>query len=254
MIARVGRPKDLAAAKDIASVIAKRASRYVLQELQTLQPENLASIIVKRWQDRGCSPITSCAPYAAHVLLVDLLFCLAMGADLIGRERPSNKVDFAYLYYLPFCMVFTSRDKLHARTAPLFLADNQVFVHGDDLKADLARLNKHYLKLPPEVKLRGVMSFAHYPPVEGDFLISRLWDQLMAPGWRDVAVQPPPIQSAEDTSKIISEINEIADAPRRTRVPPIPVQEAGAVIMRRRVPLHRGNWRMLPPEIEESRS
>src|SRR6266850_2213703 len=29
----------------------------------------------------------------AHLLLVDLLFCIALGADLIDRERPTNKID-----------------------------------------------------------------------------------------------------------------------------------------------------------------
>lgn len=76
---------------------------------------------MERWRANGSPPIVDFSPYTAHLLLVDLFFCIGLGADLIGRERPTNKIDIAYLYYLPFCMAFTSRDKLHERTAPLFL-------------------------------------------------------------------------------------------------------------------------------------
>ena len=44
------------------------------------------------------------------------------------------------------------------------MGDDQVFVSGRDLKADLAKLDAHYWALPADVKERGVMSFAHYPP------------------------------------------------------------------------------------------
>ena len=172
---------------------------------------------------------------------------------MIGRERPSNKIDIAYLYYLPFCMVFTSRDKLHQKTAPLFLDDDQVFVHGDDLKVDLAKLDAHYSLLSDEEKLRGVMSFAHYPPIDGDFLVSRLWDRLMKPEWREWAVRPHPITSKEDEAKIIAELNEIADAPRLNVATHVPLEEASAMVIKRRVPAYRGKWRMVPPEVEEAR-
>ena len=68
------------------------------------------------------------APYAAHVLTVELFFYLALSAGLISGDRPSNKIDIAYLYYLPFCMVFVSNDNLHAKTVPLFTDENRIFV------------------------------------------------------------------------------------------------------------------------------
>src|SRR5260221_6509186 len=168
-------------------------------------------------------------------MTVDLFFCLALGADLIGRERQSNKIDIAYLYYLPFCMIFTSRDELHQKTAPLFMDDGQVFVHGDELKADLAKLDAHYSSiLSDEEKLRGVMSFAHYPPVVGDFLVSKLWDKLMNPEWRKWAVGPPAIKSKESEAKIIAEINELTDAPRVNVAPHGSLEEASAMVVKRR--------------------
>jgi Arc/MetJ family transcription regulator len=126
-IKRLGRPKDLTAVKLMASEMVRRpGSRYVANALRALQPEHLGREVLERWKNEGCPPINEVAPYTAHVLLVDLFFCIGLGADLIGRERPTNKVDIAYLYYLPFCMAFTSRDRLHERTAPLFLDEKQV--------------------------------------------------------------------------------------------------------------------------------
>jgi len=254
IIKRIGRPRDLLAAKDAAAeLLQKRSSRYVSDALGALKPEGAARKIFERWEYLGRPPIKEVAPYTAHVMTVDLFFCLALGADLIGRERQSNKVDIAYLYYLPFCMIFTSRDKLHERTAPLFMDEGQVFVRGDDLKADLAKLDAHYSLLPDEEKLRGVMSFAHYPPVDGDFLVSKLWDKLMKPGWRERAVRPPEIKSKESEAKIVAAINEIADAPRLNAAPHVSLEEAGAMVVKRRVPIYRGKWRMVPPEVERAR-
>ena len=254
IIKRIGRPKDLLAAKIAATeLLERRSSRYVADALLALKPEGAAARILARWDYHGRPPIKEFAPYTAHVMTVDLFFCLALGADLIGRERPSNKIDIAYLYYLPFCMVFTSRDRLHERTVPLFLDEKQVFVRGDDLKADLAKLDAHYSVFSDAEKLRGVMSFARYPPVDGDFLISKLWDKLMSPEWRERATRPPEIISKETEAKIIAEINEIADAPQLRGEPPVSLEEAGAMIVKRRVPAYRGKWRMVPPEVENAR-
>ena len=180
IIKRIGRPRDLAAVRAAAAdLLQKPGSRYVADALGAYKPDDLGRVVLERWRTQGSPPIKLFAPYTAHLLLVDLFFCIGLGADLIGRERPTNKIDIAYLYYLPFCMAFTSRDRLHERTTPLFLDSRQVFIRGDDLKADLAKLDAHYSLLSDEEKLRGVMSFAHYPPVEGDFLVSKLWDKLM---------------------------------------------------------------------------
>jgi hypothetical protein len=125
------RPKDLVEAKDLAaSILAKPGARYVATYLKSLDPEGLSRAAFRRWDTHGKPPITTYAPYTAHILLVDLFFTIALGADLAGRERPTNRIDMSYLYYLSFCLVFTSRDKLHQRTAPLFLDERQVFLHG----------------------------------------------------------------------------------------------------------------------------
>ena len=51
--------------------------------------------------------------------------------------------------------VSTSKDGLHGRIAPLLITERQCFVHGDDLKRDLARLNVHYEGLPEAEKQKA---------------------------------------------------------------------------------------------------
>lgn len=128
--------------------------------------------ILARWNAAGLPGIRIYAPYLTHILTVDLFFYLAMAASQVGSQRRSNMADMAYLYYLPFCMVLTSRDNLLVRTAPLFLRADQSFVHGDDLKADLKRLDLHYDALPEEEKKKGVYHFAAYPPDDDSFLVT----------------------------------------------------------------------------------
>jgi len=101
-----------------------------------LNPRNFQRVQA-RWVAAGRPPLHDFAPYTAHCLLVEVFFNVAIGKKLISPDRASNRVDMAYLFYLPFSMIFISNDKLHQRAAPLFMTDKQVFVVGDDLKKDL---------------------------------------------------------------------------------------------------------------------
>jgi hypothetical protein len=222
-------------------------------------PPELRRQIVARWKSLGGPVLWDFAPYTAHVITVDAFFNLALGSDLIGRERPSNKVDLAYLYYLPFCNVFVSNDRLHRRCVPCFLTEHhavvagrevsvrQEFITGDDLKADLAKLDAHYSALPEEVRARGVMAFAHHPPPDGDFLVTRLWDRFL-PKWRENIAREP--LGPEAHAKVLEHMKGMkqarpvgGEAARN-----VDAQSAGFVMFERRVPARRGKWRLLPPE------
>jgi hypothetical protein len=121
--------------------------------------------IKERWKRLKHPPLASFAPYAAHVLRIQIFFWVAMGANLIASSRPSHQVDMAYLFYLPFCSVFVSTDKLHRLCAPLFLRPGQSFVWGPDLKTDLAAINAHYSTFPDEVKNTGIFKFSKTLPM-----------------------------------------------------------------------------------------
>jgi hypothetical protein len=102
-------------------------------------PEDNRRRIRERWKRMGHPSLRIFAPYAAHVSRIEIFFWVAMGANLIASSRASHQVDMAYLFYLPFCSVFVSNDKLHRLCAPLFLRPDQTFVWGEDLKADPGR-------------------------------------------------------------------------------------------------------------------
>ena len=68
--------------------------------------------VFSRYTTDGSPGLGVFAPYVAHVLTVELFFQLALAAHLISAERPSNRTDMAYLFYLPFCALFVSSDRL----------------------------------------------------------------------------------------------------------------------------------------------
>ncbi len=140
--------------------------------------------VVNRWLTDRRRPIRSYLPYFIHILSINIFFALVLPTNLLSKVKPSHRIDLAYLYYLPFCTVFTSRDKFHVQVAPLFMNPFQTFVHGDDLKEDLRRLHEMYQQLPQEELDKGLIGFADRPPEDTSFLTTRLWDKYL-PRWRE---------------------------------------------------------------------
>lgn len=197
----------------------------------------------------GFPPLRKIAPYTAHVLDIEIFCRLALKKGLISAERPSNRVDIAYLNYLPFCQVFVSGDNLHRRTAPLFMNSSQMFVWGPDLKADLRRINELHLDTPAEVREKGILAFAAYPPKEGDFLTAKIWDQMNS-RWRD------PKKLRLDPGKLQVHVREMMDGLRKSADAgntkgPIDLDKADALIIDRRVTQKKGSWYQMPKGIAQ---
>jgi hypothetical protein len=167
--------------------------------LQILGVSEATEFVIKDWKDNRQKPIREYRPYFIHMLSINIFFSLVLPTQLLKKVKPSHHIDLAYLYYLPFCTVFTSRDNFHVEVAPLFMSPAQQFVHGDALKADLKRLNEHYLQLPEEVLEQGLYTFAQFPPDDSSYLTTRLWDAYL-PNWRSASPNkvdvPPQIQEA----------------------------------------------------------
>ena len=212
LVERAGKPKDFAAAKGLADSLLgdlAQAERMLGLAFMSLGiPHELWGRIFDRWKAAGRPVLSEVAPYAAHVMSVEMFFSIAVGSDLISKERPSNKVDIAYLNYLPFCTVFSSGDWLHETTVPLFLTGKQLFVRAADLKADLKKLDEHYDALPEDTKKRGTMSFAPHPPFEGGFLVTELWDRFMSPIWREPK-DAKPARDPELERKLVREMRNL---------------------------------------------
>jgi hypothetical protein len=246
--------KSLEDAKKIAISIvsgeAKPFDRIKPMLLLLGVPPHLQRQIIERWSIAGYPSLVLYAPYAAHVLQVEVFFQVALAAGLISADRASNKIDIAYLYYLPFCMLFVSSDKLHRRCAELFLRNDQQFIWGFDLKKDLKRLNEHYESLPEAVTSHGIMSFANGPPTTGDFLVTELWDKHL-PRWRGIFKDSEP-KPPEKNEKIAAIMNKIANAPGLAPEDvDFNLQDPENMTLERFVSKRKGQWWQVPKDLDK---
>ena len=250
-------PRNLNEALEIAhEVVAGVGQQYLtLKTAYTLLglPANMWNATQDRWKQSGHPPLHIYAPYTAHCLMVDTFFHVAVDKKLISPDRPSNRIDVAYLYYLPFCMAFVSNDKLHKRCAPLFLASDQTFIDGDALKRDLAALDAHYSTLPEESLAQGIFRIASYPPDDDKFLTTRVWKQLKM---RVLPKQPELQPEAMPTQKILDMVRELQS--KAQRVSPeayraVEFSDPDHLVIERRIPLRMGKWRTMPPGVKGER-
>ncbi len=211
--------------------------------------QDLAGPVLKRYKLAGYPPLARFAPYSAYVLTIDVFFYIAVAASLISGKRVTNKVDLAYLYYLPFCMIFTSSDKLHKRCAPLFLSNDQEFIWGNDLKRELKKLDHHYDKLPVSEKEKGLYAFADYPPQDENFLVTRLWDRYL-PRWRTNLEETVPRDNETD-AKLVAYLNEFTQAEPLTKEQvDFDPSEVDTVSINRRIRRRRGKWWQVSKDLE----
>jgi len=206
--------------------------------------------VVARWRGVGTPELRRFAPYFTHVLSVDLLYYLAVAANIISRSKKSNRADFAYVYYLPFCMVFTSSDKLHAEIVPLFLRTNQTFVKGADFKDGLARLDQHYSALSEETKQRGAFSFAKYPPTVGSFLVTDLWDTHLS-RWRKHETESQPLTSDAEKN-VVNHVNRLKHQSTPIDRQGLGVGEMDYMLIQRKVFAAKGKWRRFSTQQEKA--
>jgi hypothetical protein len=216
-------------------------------------PQHLHEPILSRWHEAGCPSLPEFAPYTTYALTVELFFQMALAGDLISTERPSNRMDIAYLFYLPFCQVFISGDRLHRRCAPLFMRPDQEFVWAHHLKADLARLNAYYLALPEAQRERGLSSFAHLPPKTGDFLVARIYDRF-GEHWRREREEVK-LRDRETEKALVDEL--LAFTKSRETIP-APADSDDRSLnchsLTRQVHKRKGNWWQLPKDLRERSS
>lgn len=205
--------------------------------------------ILKRWSSTNYAPLSIYAPYVAYVYTVELFFQIALAANLISSDRPSNRIDIGYLFYLPFSNIFVSSDKLHNKCAPLFLRSDQQFLWGQNLKSGLNEVNEYFSKYPDIIKEKGIMSFANHPPKEGEYIISKVWDSYR-PGWRK--------ETAIDVSdkninhkKLTEHINSFINAPTLLQTDmELSHSDPDNVVVQRFVKKRKGSWYQIPKGIK----
>ena len=205
--------------------------------------------ILKRWSIMNYAPLTSYAPYVAYVYSIELFFQISLAANLISSERPSNRIDIGYLFYLPFSMTFVSSDKLHKKCAPLFLRSDQQYIWGPDLKTDLKKLNEYYMGFSEEQKEKGIMFFSSYPPKEGSFMVPRIYDWHFR-GWReqkDVDLSDKKIKQDD----LVAHLKKFTDAPTlKPDEVDFDCSDADSIAVTRVVRKKKGSWFQVPKDLE----
>lgn len=247
------KPESLEDAKEMADYIIDNMDPEWLIGfgLKLLDLPEATRFVRHDWTTRRKPPIRQHLPYFTFMLSVNIFFALIIQTQLLRNVKQSHQIDLAYLYYLPFCSVFTSKDWFHAQVAPLFLNPHQTFVNGGEMKQDLARLVELYSNLPEKVLKTGLFTFAQTPPEDTSYLVTRLWDKYL-PLWRGLKEKPQEPHDPEADRKIIEEINMWVDGASEVQSQDEhDVDGLDAVVIRRSVMPRKGRWRRFSEEQEE---
>lgn len=211
-------------------------------------PAYLQGQILHRWASADFPPLARYAPFAAHVLTVELFFQVALGANLISSERASNRADIAYLFYLPFCHLFVSGDKLHRRCAPAFMSSKQDFLWGPDLKAALTSINQELSIASEAERQQGLHKLAPRPPGDASNVVVSMWEKH-APMKRESPLDIPLAPEAE--RKLVEHFQAFSEAPTAPEVASLPVDDLESVAIERLVPPKRGSWWIIPKAVAD---
>jgi len=237
------KPTSLQDARKIADTIIDNMDPEWLIRfgLDLLGAPQTVEYVVSGWVQKRRPPLRDHLPYFVFMLTINIFFCLVLPTQLLSNVKPSHKIDLAYLYYLPFCSVFTSKDNFHADIVPLFLSPEQTFVNGAELKEDLKRLVAKYEALPEDVLKTGLIHFAAYPPDDAEFLITRLWDKYL-PGWRAGRDAPKPAPDPEAEKRLVELINRQTDSPELQPSDEQDIDKMDYATVRRMVYPKKGRW------------
>ena len=139
-----------------------------------------AELAARRWRTSPRAFFADYAPYTYHCLRCLLSLVIAVRHGFLGK-KPTHLVDVQYLYYLPFCHVLVSDDRVHRLLAPQLLRDNQTFVRGKELKASLAAVADEWEALSTEQQARRSYALGGYPPPVEPPVLHELWARHMMP-------------------------------------------------------------------------
>ena len=165
-------------------------------------------------------------------------YCLSHSLTKLVAGADYN---IAYLYYLPFCSVFTSKDNFHAQIVPLFLGPMQDFINGIAFKEDLKKLNALYSALPDDVLKTGLINFGAFPPEDTDFFVTRMWDRYLPP-WRQIKAQPKRERDPGEDKRVLEEVRQLSESPDLRSHDERNVDRVNYVKLERRVHIKKGKW------------
>jgi hypothetical protein len=248
------KPKSLADAKQMADFIIDNMDPewFLSFGMEFLDmPATAITWVRNDWTTRRKPALRDYAPYFTLLLTINIFFALVLPTQLLREVKPSHQIDLAYLYYLPFCSVFTSKDRFHVQIVPLFMNERQTFVNGVELKEEMQRLDTYYSAMPEEVLRRGLFIFAQKPPEDSSFLTTRLWDRYL-PRWRNPDPGPNNLEDPEIKQKVLNEVNKITEARQVSGHGENDLDKLDHVTIKRSVFARKGKWRRFSEEQERS--
>lgn len=139
-------------------------------------------IVMRCWRRAGRPDLQNFAPYAEYYQRVVMIYHYGFLCNFIKRGKGSKAhLDMQYIYYLPFCNVFSSDDKDLIKLVEFFLRPDQEFVSKAELQQDFKRLSSYFATMSEEQKTAFYAEYNHYPPdLEGSFT-AKMWKRFMKP-------------------------------------------------------------------------
>ena len=166
--------------------------------------------VCNRWLSLGLPSFKEFAPYAYYCFVANMVFYMAIIWELITPKR-TNRLDLEYVFYLPFCVAFSSRDNLHKELGPAFMDEDQTFVDGDELKADLCSMADYYDGLSKEESRERELEYGSYPPSNDNSITDQLWKKHMRP-WKPGSGNRAVNMTKEEHKKILDQLRPIMEA------------------------------------------
>lgn len=202
---------------------------WFFHDARVVLNENEATRI-KSFQDAAAGALSALLPYTSYCLRAALIFHFGLAFGLVST-RPTCRLDLEYLYYAPFCHVFSSADKFHRKMADV-IARDQMFVAGHILKADLANLVSGNGPVGPT---NQSLDEGYGPPQNPSSVTHQAWMKTMKPGFRDVAQDIQNKLTPEKSAQMFKRFQQLMKSNSQRENPLISMDECEFIIMEHNV-------------------
>ena len=151
---------------------------WLMDELQL--DGKIQKEVIQRRAENLSLKMREFAPYAFYVCKAMIAYHLGLASGIITTRR-TNRIDLEYLFYLPFCKVFTTNDQFQEGLGKALLSEEQEFVPGLTLKEDLHRIASWWNQLGPKEREDNAFDFGDFPPDLEGSVTAELWKRYMRP-------------------------------------------------------------------------
>jgi len=132
--------------------------------------DSATKYLIKKRLEQCPYSLPTVAPYAFYCLKVFALFLGAYKFDLLLEKKSDDQIDLEYLFYLPFCHVFSSNDRFHMALAPSLMRKDQFFLSGEELKKGIQEI-----QVLPAYEETMKAKCTPIPPIPQESIIREAW-------------------------------------------------------------------------------